>query len=120
MAGFLERFLAGFAAGASGGTSGGVGGRNVRTDFDKEKDEIGNYTQIVTDIPGNRTHFGLIAQEVKEVLGDQDFGGYVHDAETDTYALRYDQFISPLIKAVQEQQALIESLTTRLTALEGK
>ena len=34
-------------------------------------------------------------------------------------ALRYDQFIAPLTKALQEALAEIESLKTRLTALEG-
>jgi hypothetical protein len=94
-----------------------VGGRDVRTDFDKGKDENGNYTQIVTDRAGIRTHFGLIAQEVKEVLGGQDFGGYVYDNDSDKYALRYEQFISPLIKAVQELSQQVETLKSELAAL---
>ena len=70
-------------------------------------------------IEGNRTHYGLIAQEVKSVLdasGVADFGGWlisdVNDLEG-TQALRYEEFISPLIKAVQE-------LTARVKILEEK
>lgn len=67
----------------------------------------------VTPVPGARTHYGLLAQDVKSVLGERDFGGWVEDAETGQQALRYDQFINPLIKAVQE-------LTDRVAALEGQ
>ncbi len=35
-------------------------------------------------------------------------------------ALRYEEFLSPIIKAVQEQQALILDLTNRLIVLENK
>ena len=98
-----------------------VGGIETRTDFDSGKNEKGDYnTQIVTEIAGKRTHFGLIAQEVKEVLGEQDFGGYVYDTETDRYALRYDQFVSPLIKAVQELSQQVTQLTERIAELENK
>jgi hypothetical protein len=67
-------------------------------------------------IEGNRTHYGLIAQEVKSVLdasGIADFGGWlisdVNDLEG-TQALRYEEFISPLIKAVQELTARVKTL----------
>lgn len=53
---------------------------------------------------GKRTHWGLLAQEVKTACdaAGVDFGGYVHDQESDEIGLRYDEFIGPLIKAVQE------------------
>ena len=67
-------------------------------------------------IEGNRTHYGLIAQEVKSVLdsaGVVDFGGWlisdVNDPEG-LQALRYGEFISPLIKAVQELTARVKIL----------
>jgi hypothetical protein len=52
-----------------------------------------------------RTHWGLVAQDVEKALAAcgmsaQDFGGFVYDAEADLYGLRYDQFIAPLIAAV--------------------
>ena len=97
-----------------------VGGNTVRTNFDSEIGEDGQHEQIVTPIAGKRTHYGLLAQQVKEVLGEQDFGGFIYDQDTDTYALRYDQFISPLIKAVQEQQAMIEELKAEVALLKSK
>lgn len=63
--------------------------------------------------PGVRPHYGLIAQEVRQALdglGHDDFAGYCYDADDDTYALRYSEFIAPLIKAVQELAARVEKL----------
>lgn len=63
-----------------------------------------------------RTHYGLIAQEVKQVMDDLgvDFGGYQDHKVTangdDVLTLGYSQFIAPLIKAVQELSARVEEL----------
>lgn len=70
-------------------------------------------------VDGDRTHYGLIAQQVKSVLDEAniaDFGGWVISDVNDPegqQALRYEEFISPLIKAVQE-------LTARVQLLEEK
>lgn len=73
--------------------------------------------------PGVRTHYGLIAQEVKAVLGDKDFGGYIDagfaDGVEGEKGLRYDQFISPLIKAIQELNAKVEAQALEIAALKG-
>ena len=94
-----------------------------------ERDEDGNY--IYESVPGQRTHWGFIAQEVKQAGDDAgvDFGGWVltdKDDPDSEQALRYDQFIAPLTKALQEALTRIETLETtnasleaRLTALEG-
>lgn len=69
-------------------------------------------------IPGQRLHYGFIAQEVKAVLdasGVEDFAGWVQDDVSDpdsTQSLSYEQFIAPLVKAVQQ-------LTARVQTLEG-
>jgi hypothetical protein len=72
---------------------------------------------ITKSIPGNRTHFGLLSQEVKAALPDGvDFGGWVlTDKENpdSQQALRYDQFIAPLIKAVQELSAKVAALESK-------
>ena len=65
-----------------------------------------------------RTHFGLIAQEVEQVLKDSsltnnDFAGLIYDEDADRYGIRYHELISPLIKAVQE-------LSKKVTDLENK
>jgi len=62
-----------------------------------------------------RPHYGLSAQQVRvalDALGIDDFAGYIHDSETDTYALRYSEFIGPLIAAVQELADQVASLKT--------
>jgi hypothetical protein len=84
-----------------------------------ECDEDGNC--IYESVPGERTHWGFIAQEVKEAVDTAgvDFGGWVltdKDDPSSQQALRYDQFIAPLTKALQEAIAKIETLEARLTA----
>ena len=73
---------------------------------------------IITPRPGVRRHYGLIAQEVKAALGDKDFAGYIVGANSGVQCLRYDEFISPLIKAVQELAGQVETLTARIKAIE--
>ena len=79
--------------------------------------------EVVKSRPGVRTHFGLLAQQVKSVLPEgQDFAGWVKtdpDDPESREALRYEQFISPLIKAVQEQQAQIDALKAEVEALKS-
>lgn len=86
-----------------------------------------------------RTHYGLIAQDVETTLSDiskatSDFAGFIKEDIPDklyeedddipegksvgdvktaaftTYGLRYHEFISPLIKAMQELTAKVEAL----------
>ncbi|HEX4918040.1 MAG TPA: hypothetical protein VFV43_09110 [Limnobacter sp.] len=82
------------------------------------------YKSVERQVEGSRRHHGLKAQQVKAVL-DQfgvDFAGWVLDDPQNPdsqQGLRYDQFIAPLIKAVQEQQSQIEALTARIAALES-
>lgn len=64
----------------------------------------------IVERPGVRPHYGLLAQQVKEAMGTRDFAGYVYDQEADAYALRYSEFIAPIIKAVQELAARVEAL----------
>jgi hypothetical protein len=67
-----------------------------------------------------KTHYGLIAQEVSQSLAEfnvEKFGGY--DTDGQYLALRYEEFISPLIKAVQEQSQIIMELQKRVETLES-
>ena len=78
-----------------------------------------------------RTHYGLVAQDIETVLSDiskstSDFAGYIkddiseeQDGSEHRYGLRYTEFVSPLIKAIQEQQTIIEDLKARIETLEG-
>jgi len=79
---------------------------------------------------GSRTHYGLIAQEVKGVMDDfkmtgDDFAGYVDPAignpeDTSPKGLRYEQFIAPMIKSIQELTEKNKTLELRLRAIEAK
>jgi hypothetical protein len=88
-----------------------------------EYDEDNNW--IYESVPGQRTHWGFIAQEVKEAVdaAGVDFGGWVLTEKDDPdsqQALRYDQFIAPLTKALQEALAEIDVLKTKVAALEAQ
>jgi hypothetical protein len=66
----------------------------------------------------NRKHHGVIAQEVKEVMDEMnvDFAGYQDHAVnggTDVLTIGYDEFIAPLIKAVQELSARVKELESK-------
>jgi hypothetical protein len=95
-----------------------------------------------------RTHYGLIAQDVETTLSDiskptSGFAGFIKEDIPDklyvedddipegkkvgdvktaaftTYGLRYNEFIAPLIKAVQELSAEVETLKTEVAALKA-
>jgi hypothetical protein len=56
---------------------------------------------------------GFIAQEVEQAaqIAGYDFSGvYIPQKSTELYGLRYAEFVVPLVKAMQEQQAMIISL----------
>jgi hypothetical protein len=64
---------------------------------------------------GKRFHYGLIAQELKEVSDTIgiDFGGlqdHSINGGSDVMSIGYDELISPLIKAVQELAARVKQL----------
>lgn len=73
---------------------------------------------------------GFLAQEVEQAAKDSeyDFSGVQKpDNPDELYSLRYSDFVMPLVKAVQEQQKMIDALTktnqdllVRLEALEKR
>ncbi|MBK6343226.1 MAG: tail fiber domain-containing protein [Flavobacteriales bacterium] len=70
-----------------------------------------------------RVFSGFSAQQVEQAAAavGYDFSGvYAPANEQDHYALAYSTFVVPLVKAVQEQQAIIEELIARIAALEGR
>ena len=65
----------------------------------------------------DQRHYGLIAQDVVEVLKDhgiaslEDFGGILHNGnEEQMYKAKYEHFIPILIKAVQELSTEVKEL----------
>ena len=61
---------------------------------------------------------GFIAHEVQEVIPSGAEGE--KDVENQIQSLRVDAILAVAVKAIQEQQAIIETLTKRLTTLENK
>ena len=139
--------------------------KNTIADIDPEQAEklimgLKPSTFKFNDVTSGRTHWGLISQDIEELLpqigmSDLDFAGFIKTPKTEdyyedvpetvtdeetgeektvtrkelktrtvegeyVYALRYSEFIAPLICMVQKQQKQIENLERRLSALENK
>lgn len=139
--------------------------KNTIADIDPEQAEklimgLKPSTFKFNDGTSGRTHWGLISQDIEELLprigmSDLDFAGFIKTPKTEdyyedvsetvtdeetgeektvtrkelktrviegeyVYALRYSEFIAPLICMVQKQQKQIENLERHLSALENK
>ncbi len=133
--------------------------RNLKTDIqtsDLGIDFINSLNPVSYKfIDGTRTHYGLIAQEVKDTLDKnnidtKDFAGFImskkqipqivtdeyvyldhelkekidtitkmvliEDNKEYNYALRYTEFISPMIKAIQDLSNKLEELENKLSS----
>tara|TARA_R100000734_G_scaffold6489_1_gene5457 strand:+ start:197 stop:1075 length:879 start_codon:yes stop_codon:yes gene_type:complete len=88
------------------------------------------WNQYEGQVSDTKTHYGFVAQEVETVLTSEsktldDFAGvfkpddYKTDGTGGAMALAPTEFLSPLIKAVQELSAEVETLKTKVAALEG-
>jgi hypothetical protein len=66
----------------------------------------------------NKKLYGLIAQEVIEAVKMKDFGAVEGGENGKMYALNYNEFIAPLIKAVQELTGKISKHDERISRLE--
>lgn len=64
------------------------------------------------DDPKKKTEYGFVAQEVETALVEakDSNNGIVNKDDNGMYGLRYNDFISISVKAIQEQQILIEKL----------
>lgn len=133
--------IAKFAITAEGGFIGTVASdsdRNVKKDInsldiDQSADFIYNLNPCefrMIEGTSNRLHHGFIAQEVKETMGDDDWGlfidkqinspdyqtvimnenGKVEKELTARYALRYDELIADLVATAQSQNKRIVEL----------
>jgi hypothetical protein len=92
--------------------------------------EIDKYSLQAISEKGKIIYSGFVAQDVEKAARESgyDFSGVDKPKnEKDLYGLRYAEFVVPLVKAVQEQQALIdrqqrqiEELMARLATIERK
>ena len=89
--------------------------------------------EIPTDMTGyNETNYkdtdkvihGFIAQEVKVAIdkyGDENFSGWhVDKVDNKTQRVKKEMFIMPIVKAIQELSAKIDTLETENTALKAR
>ena len=95
-----------------------------------EVDEEGTPIKVES-IKGKRRHYGFTSQKVHEVASKftDDFGGFILTDPADPESeqgLRYEEFISPIVKAIQElhtvvksQEGVISKLKSRIKVLEG-
>jgi hypothetical protein len=101
--------------------------KQEKEQYDKELKEYldkRNLSNIVKDGSKVRTryHHGVIAQEIKAILDQKgiDFGGYQdHKIKggADVLTVGYTEFIGPIIKAIQEQQVIIDDLKQQIAEL---
>jgi hypothetical protein len=95
------------------------------TDATPKLDKLNQVRVVNYNLIGEtQKQIGVIAQELEQIFPgmveetqDRDADG--NELGTTTKAVKYSVFVPMLIKAMQEQQATIESLTARIAALEA-
>jgi hypothetical protein len=93
---------------------------NYREDYRSKQDSPPKSRQEkATKHQRKRFHSGFLAQDVQAVLRDlgQDFGGlqdHKIGGGQDVFTLGYDEFIAPLVRAVQELADRLDTLTRPL------
>jgi hypothetical protein len=80
----------------------------------RKKDADNNYTEEAQA----EQYYGLIADEVEAVNPDLCFYNDV-DGQQELAGVSYSKMITPMLKLIQEQQAIITALEARITALEA-
>ena len=73
----------------------------------------------------NRYHHGFIAQDIEKIIEETgtDFGAYQDHAKnggSDVKSLGYDEFIAPMVRAIQQLSEKVEMLENKIKELESK
>ncbi len=88
--------------------------QHVRENISVEREEI-----LVAQ--SQQRSVGFVAQDVEKIIQETGFSSFdaVHAPtnETDNYSMGYAVFVVPLVKAVQEQQLMIESQNEKIEFL---
>lgn len=98
-----------------------------RINYKKVYDEKGNFKtlepetsiDVIPEKVYKRLHHGFINQDIEDLLQEigidtNDFSGFVKDKKTGVRALRYESFIAPMVKAIQELKQEIDDLKSRI------
>jgi Chaperone of endosialidase len=96
--------------------------------FDEHLNQNRNKEEVATEDFTTSTAIirtGFLAQDVEKICADLGYnfdGLHVPEANnpTDNYGIAYSQFIMPIVKAVQEQQVIIETQKTELEQLKSE
>ncbi len=98
--------------------------------FDDEKLDAYSKTGIINNkisasfnTNKKQAHTGFLAQDVEKIAKEvgYEFDGVHPPAnDKDHYSLAYSQFIMPLVKAVQEQQVIIEDLKKEISEMKAE
>ena len=70
-----------------------------------------------TETPNGNVRYGFKAQDILALEGDNPV--IIDNEDEDKLKYNGESLVPVLVKAMQEQQAIIESLTNRIAALEG-
>ena len=81
----------------------------------RKKDEQGAYTEE----PEGTTEYGLIAEETEAVKPELCFYDDV-DGKQELRGISYSKLITPMLKLIQDQQAVIDDLRSRMAQFEAK
>lgn len=138
MVGATEGYIGTLVTSSSSGTSSDRRLKNAIKELDRNVSADFIYSLIGYEFKYNngtsdRLHHGLIAQQLKETMGDHDWGVYmdgvqVGESDERYMAIRYEELIADLIATVQSQNERIKKLeereekrwSKRITALIGK
>jgi hypothetical protein len=110
------------------GSYGAISDAKLKENVVEATPKLGKLNQVrivnFNIIGDKQKQIGVIAQELEQVFpgmveetSDTDKEG--NDLGTTTKSVKYSVFVPMLIKAIQEQQALIQTLTDRVEALES-
>jgi hypothetical protein len=69
---------------------------------------------LIKNTSDTRTNWGFIAQDIENLVGTDNAVLTIGQDSERTLGLRYTDFISPMVKAMQEQQKVIEELNQKL------
>ena len=75
------------------------------------------YNDNVDNLNNGKKHFGLIAQDINEVLDQNTYSVVGNKGEYLT--VNYIELISPMVKAIQEMSAQIEELKKEVEKLKN-
>ena len=84
----------------------------------KDIQDNGGKTNILETTTNPTTEYGFIAQELEATLNkfDTSNNGIISKDDAGMYGVRYNDLMAPMVKAIQEQQAIIETQKQQLEA----